>query len=331
MKLFISIFFQFIIVGITFSQNNSPSKYEQFIDIEDIKTQVETLSSAEYEGREAGEKGGRMAAAYIQNKFKTLGLLPVVKSEEGLSYLQEVPLKGNKYSNNVLGLIKGTTFPNEVIIISAHYDHLGKRGDDYFPGADDNASGVAAMLEIAQAFAEASKNEDGPKRSILFLALAAEEKGLIGSEYYTDVRPVFPLKSTVANLNMDMIGHLDDLHPKNPNFVTVVGSDWQSSELHAIHENANNAYVQLELDYSFNAIDHPEMFFYRSDQYHFAKHGIPVIFYTSGDHKDYHRKTDTVENIEFTRIRKVALLVYYTALEIASRDHRIKVDKQLKK
>ena len=158
------------------------------------------------------------------------------------------------------------------------------------------------------------------------MALTGEEEGLLGSQYYSE-NPLFPLDNTVVNLNMDMVGHLDDAHPEDPNFVSVVGSDWLSSDLHEIHENANNTYVGMELDYTYNSKDHPERFYYRSDQYNFAKHGIPVIFYTSGDHEDYHKPTDTKENIKYERIEKVARLVFYTAWEIANREERIKTDK----
>ena len=217
-----------------------------------------------------------------------------------------------------------------MIIISAHYDHLGVKRGVMFPGADDNASGTSALMEIGQAFSIAAKDGNVPKRSVLFLALGAEEKGLIGSAYYADEDPIFPLKNTVVNLNMDMVGHLDELHPKDPNFVTIVGSDWQSTDLHNIHEQSNKEFVGLELDYTFNSINHPERFFYRSDQYNFAKHGIPVIFYTSGDHHDYHKPTDTIENLEYDRIQKVAQLVFYTAWEVANREKRIIVDKTIK-
>lgn len=317
--------------GVLFGQNATPKQYATSIDVNDIKQYITVLTSKEFEGREAGEKGGRKTADYIKKAFERLGVLPVVDSAETKSFYQQVPLRGKRYSFNVLGLIKGKELPEEVLIITAHYDHLGIKGHDFYPGADDNASGISALLEVAQAFAEANKKGENPKRSILFIALAAEEKGLLGSQYYVDKDPIFPLSKTVVNLNMDMIGHLDDLHPKNSNFVSIVGSNWQSTDLHNIHEKANTDYVRLELDYSFNAFNHPEMFFYRSDQYNFARHGIPVIFYTSGDHEDYHKPTDTIENIEFERIQKVAQLVFYTAWEIANRKERIIVDKQLNK
>lgn len=229
-------------------------------------------------------------------------------------------------TENVIGLVEGTDKKSEVVVISAHYDHIGVRGQKIYYGADDNGSGTVALLEVAEAFAEAAKQGFRPRRSVLFIALTAEEKGMFGSEYYTQ-HPLFPLNQTVVDLNMDMVGHLDQNHPKDPRFVTVVGSDWLSSELHEIHESANQKYVQLSLDYSFNSPSHPEMFYYRSDQYNFAKYGIPVIFYTSADHEDYHKPTDTIDKIKFERIEAVAQLIFYTAWEIANREHRLVIDK----
>ena len=229
-------------------------------------------------------------------------------------------------TDNVVAYLPGRRAA-ETVVITAHYDHLGVRRGKVFYGADDNASGVGALLEVAEAFAEARQAGLQPERSVVFMAFAAEEKGLLGSEYYAS-HPLFPLDQTVVNLNMDMVGHLDDAHgPDNPRFVSIVGSDWLSSELHAIHEAANQRFTQLSLDYTYNAKDHPERFYYRSDQYHFAKHGIPVIFYTSGDHEDYHRPSDQVRHIRFDRLEGVAQLVFYTAWEIAFRPARLRVDR----
>ena len=308
----------------------SQKQYAESIKIEDLKSIINVLTSDSLKGREAGTEGGKMAGQYIAAHYTRYGLIPVINSNNEKSYFQKVPLRRKSYTYNLLGFIKGSTHPAEVIIISAHYDHLGVKKGKKYPGADDNASGTSALLEIGQAFALASKDGNQPKRSVLLLALGAEEKGLIGSAYYTDKEPIFPLENTVVNLNMDMVGHLDEQHPKDANFVSIVGSDWQSTDLHRIHEQSNEKHVGLDLDYTFNSITHPERFFYRSDQYNFAKHGIPVIFYTSGDHKDYHQSTDTIEQLQFDRIQKVARLVFYTAWEIANREERIKTDKTIK-
>lgn len=173
-------------------------------------------------------------------------------------------------TENVLGLIEGTDKKDEVVILTAHYDHLGIENGKIHYGADDDGSGTAALLEMAEAFALAKKNGQGPRRSILIMPVTAEEKGLMGSEFYTD-HPVFPLNKTVANLNVDMIGRLDEEHANNENYVYIIGSDRLSSDLHTINENANKNGVQLELDYKFNRFDDPNRFYYRSDHYNFAK------------------------------------------------------------
>ena len=227
---------------------------------------------------------------------------------------------------NVLGYIEGTDpmLKDEVVIVTAHYDHLGKRGSEIYYGADDNASGTSAVLEIAQAMSMAKAKGDGPRRSVLCMLVTGEEKGLLGSQYYSEF-PVFPLENTVADVNIDMIGRMDSTH-KNPNYTYVIGSDRLSTELHQINEQMNSQYTHLELDYTFNADDDPNRFYYRSDHYNFAKHGIPAIFFFSGVHPDYHRPTDTADKIMFDKAVTIAQLAFHTAWELANRDERIKVD-----
>ncbi|OUJ74680.1 M28 family peptidase [Hymenobacter crusticola] len=227
-------------------------------------------------------------------------------------------------TENVLGYLEGTDRKEEVLVVSAHYDHLGTWEGQVYNGADDNGSGTAALLTIAQAFVQASKDGHGPRRSVLFLAFTGEEKGLLGSEYYTE-HPVFPLASTIADLNIDMIGRTDDQHRPDQPYLDVVGSNKRSAELHAISEAANEQYTKLALDYRYNAPDDPEQVYYRSDHYHFAKHGIPVIFYTTGDHADYHQPTDDLTKIEFPLLARRTQLIFYTAWELANRDQRIAV------
>lgn len=225
-------------------------------------------------------------------------------------------------TENVIGFIEGTSLKDEVIIISAHYDHLGKEEGQttYFAGADDNASGVAALLELAKVFALAKKDGFSPKRSILFLTTTAEEVGMLGSSYYADIAPLFPISHVVANLNIDMIGR--EYIPKRNypanDYVSIVGSDWLSPVLHQTHKQANTTFTKLNLDYSYNSKTHPEEFFYRSDQYSFAKYDIPVIFYTSPDHKDYHKTSDTAEKIDYQRVEKITKLIFYTTWQLAN-------------
>lgn len=228
---------------------------------------------------------------------------------------------------NVLGFIEGTDKKDEVLVISAHYDHVGidDKGEIY-NGADDDGSGTCAVLEIAQAFAKAKKDGNGPRRSILFLWVTGEEKGLLGSEYFTDHQPIIPLDKIICDLNIDMIGRVDKKHEKNPDYTYIIGSDKLSSELHTISENANKESVNLELDYEFNDPKDPNRFYYRSDHYNFAKNKIPVAFYFTGVHEDYHKPGDDVEKIVFPRYTKVTRLVFNTAWDLVQRDNRIVVD-----
>ena len=227
---------------------------------------------------------------------------------------------------NVLAFIEGTdpAKKDEVVVITAHFDHVGQRGDDVFNGADDNASGTSGVMEIAQAFHEAKSRGLGPKRSVLCMLVTGEEKGLLGSMYYTE-HPLFPLENTVANINMDMIGRMDAKH-ENPNYTYVIGADRLSSELHEINETVNSKFTHLELDYTYNAKDDPNQFYYRSDHYNFAKRGIPAIFYFSGVHEDYHRPSDTVDKIMFDKAANIARLAFHTGWELANRENRIVVD-----
>ena len=229
---------------------------------------------------------------------------------------------------NVLAFIEGSDpdLKDEVVIITAHYDHVGKRGDDIYNGADDDGSGTVSVMEIAEAFQIAKDQGMGPRRSVLCMLVTGEEKGLLGSKYYTD-NPLFPLDQTVVNINIDMIGRVDPKHEGNPDYIYVIGSNMMSDDLHEINEDINRRYTQLELDYTYNAVDDPNRFFYRSDHFNFAIKGIPAIFYFNGTHADYHRSTDTIEKINFEVMQKRALLAFYNAWEIANRDERISVDR----
>ncbi|MDX9705067.1 MAG: M28 family peptidase, partial [Weeksellaceae bacterium] len=195
-----------------------------------------------------------------------------------------------------------------------------------YNGADDDGSGSVAVLEIAKAFKQAEKDGFRPKRSILFLHVTAEELGLLGSRFYTDIQPVFPLENTVANLNIDMIGRVDDLHKDNTNYVYLIGSDRLSLELHQISEETNRKYIQMDLDYTFNTENDPNRFYYRSDHYNFAKHNVPIIFYFNGVHEDYHKPSDTPDKINYDLLAQRARLIFATAWVIANAEERPKLN-----
>jgi hypothetical protein len=332
-----------LIVSFTaFSQEKL--KYAETITILDLKKHLSILASDSLEGRETGKRGQKKAATYIKNHFKKIGIPPY----KGAKYYQKFKVKTKRHvckcqdcdvnflkkifrnrkkikGENVLGYIEGQELKEELLVITCHYDHLGKHDSLIYNGADDNASGTAAALEIAEAFMIAKEKGDGPKRSVLVMAVSGEEKGLLGSRWYTD-NPIYPLEKTVANLNIDMIGRVGDFQT-DPNYVYLIGSDMLSTELHNLSEEVNEKHVGLRLDYTFNSEDDPNRYYYRSDHYNFAKNNIPVIFYFNGIHEDYHKPTDTIEKLDFNKIKKISQLVFLTAWEIANRDERPAVDK----
>lgn len=222
-------------------------------------------------------------------------------------------------SSNVGGIIKGSEFPDQYLVITAHYDHLGMNDSLIFNGADDDGSGTVSVLELAEAFQMASYEGHRPKRSILFLLVSGEEKGLLGSEYFTD-NPSIDLSKTICNLNIDMVGRVDNEHLQNPNYVYVIGSDMLSDELKEINEKSNKESVKISLDYRYDDPNDPNRFYYRSDHYNFAKNNIPVAFFFNGVHADYHKATDTVEKINFDKMTKINKLVFTTAWKLAHRD-----------
>lgn len=227
---------------------------------------------------------------------------------------------------NLLAVVEGSDpkLKNEYVYITAHYDHLGMRGEDIFNGADDNGSGTSSLIEIAHAFAQAKESGLGAKRSLIFMWQAGEEKGLLGSEAYVN-HPIVPLKHAVADINIDMIGRVDAAHEGHPDYIYVIGANRLSTALDQIVKDAN-VYTHLDLDYKYNADDDPNRFYYRSDHYNFAKHNIPAVFFFNGTHEDYHRPSDTIDKINFKKMAKIAQLAFYTGWEIASRKERLKVD-----
>jgi len=231
------------------------------------------------------------------------------------------------YSNNIIGIIPGTDphLQKEVVVVSAHYDHLGKRGDIIYHGADDNGSGTVAVLEIMETIAEMKKEGLGPKRSVMCIFFTAEEKGLLGSKYYAQ-HPIVPFERTVADVNIDMIGRVDAKHENEDFYIYVIGSDRLSTDLHDINEATNDAFTHLTLDYTFNARNDPNRFYYRSDHYNFAKNGVPSIFYFSGVHSDYHQPSDTFDKIHFEKYTAVTQHIFHTIWELANRQDRIRVN-----
>lgn len=255
-------------------------------------------------------------------------LTPVVFEVEGVTVRGNVEKETREVTTeNVLAYIEGTDLADEVVVLSAHYDHVGMdplgTGDTIYNGADDDGSGTVALLEMAEAFMQAKADGHGPRRSILFLSVSAEEKGLLGSAYYADVEPVFPLENTVANLNIDMIGRHDPTHDGEPDYVYLIGSKIVSEDLDRISTQANDLLdVNLSLDDRYNTPDDPNRFYQRSDHWNFGKHRIPFVFYFTGTHEDYHGVGDEPHKIDYERMARIARLIFGTAWELANQDAR---------
>jgi len=357
-----NLFILTLFISNVFSQNIS-NKYAETITSEELKSLLYVYASDSFEGREAGTKGEILAVEFIRDFYLKNDIKPAKGTEDYFQKMEittpqriSLPDKipdsvrtfmqngdmeklrnyamvagvrtgGEKLNSiNVASIIEGSHYPNEYIVITAHLDHVGIEGEDIFNGADDDGSGSMALLEIAQAFKMASLDGHGPKRSIVILHVSAEEKGLLGSEYYTD-NPLYPLEDTITNLNVDMIGRTDPTRDSdNDNYIYLIGTDRLSSMLHETSERVNKNTVDLELDYRFNAWDDPNRFYERSDHYNFAKNNIPVIFYFSGTHEDYHGPGDTPDKIRYDLLTKRTKLIFHTAWEIANMDDKIVVD-----
>ena len=323
------------IITINFSfafQTSKAKKFAKTITEKELSEHLYTYASDEFEGRDTGAPGQKKAVEYIRNYYKSIGIEP--GDLEG-DYFQEMTLtmrgrRGQKpktvETENVIAIIRGSEKPDEYVVITAHLDHVGITDGEIYNGADDDGSGTVALLEIAEAFKKAADKGKGPKRSIVFLHVTGEEKGLLGSAYYAD-NPVYPLANTVVNLNVDMIGRIDPTRrEKNRDYIYLIGSDHDSVDLHNLSEQTNSESVNMTLDYRFNDKNDPNRFYYRSDHYNFAKNGIPIIFYFTGTHADYHQPSDTPDKIEYDLLEMRSRLIFYTAWNIANRDKRIVVD-----
>jgi hypothetical protein len=268
----------------------------------------------------------------IWDKLKSNSLpAKAYKANINLSYLKQTVT--TKVSN-VLGLLEGTDLKDEYVVLTAHYDHVGKRNDTtIYYGADDDGSGTTGILELAEAFVEAKKAGKGPRRSILFMTVSGEEKGLWGSEFYSN-NPVYPLEKTTVDLNIDMIGRTGSEYLKSDdstNYIYIIGDDKLSSDLAVITDQVNNTYTKMKLDRKYNDPNDPNRFYFRSDHYNFAEKGVPIIFYFNGTHADYHRPTDTPDKINYPMMAKRTQLVFYTAWEMANRNEMLKRDIKLEK
>ena len=252
-------------------------------------------------------------AAYQDSSFKPITLSQTTVTVD-ISNSKEL-----RTTENVVGFLEGSDpkLKDEVVAFTGHFDHLGINPDGViYPGADDDGSGTVTVLQLAQAF---TTNPVKPKRSVMFMTVVGEEKGLWGSSWYVN-HPLLPLEKTVADLNTDMIGRTDKKYDelKSSNYVYVIGSDKISTQLDSVLKLSNKETENLVLDYTFNDDKDPNQFYRRSDHYNFARHGVPIVFFFTGEHADYHRPTDTVDKILFDRMARIVRVIYATGWKVAN-------------
>ncbi|WP_293896381.1 M28 family peptidase [Flavobacterium sp.] len=327
--------FSFLLISCS-SQKSIPKKVgtaDNFktITTESLQTNLTVIASDDMQGRDTGSEGQKKAGRYIIDFYKKHG---VGFPKGATNYYQYIPAaflnaKRNENlpdSENIWAFIEGSEKPEEIVVVSAHYDHVGMKNGEIYNGADDDGSGTVAIMEIAAAFQKAKDEGHGPKRSILILHMTGEEHGLHGSRYYTQ-NPLFPLANTVADVNIDMIGRRDPFHVKTNNYVYLIGSDYLSTDLYNVCEEVNKKYNFLSIDYKYNDKSDPNRYYYRSDHYNFAKKGIPVVFLYNGEHADYHKPTDEVSKIEFDALTTRTKYAFAIVSEIADRKDKLVVDK----
>ena len=334
---FILIFFTSLSISVN-AQNSKVTDFAKSITEQELMELLYVYASDYFQGRKTGSKGQKIAVDFLRDYYKNLN----IQAAEGTNnYFQEMTLKvdGKMVSTeNVASIIKGSEFPDEYIILTSHLDHIGLEGGQINNGADDDGSGTVTMLEIAEALQIGLENGYKPKRSIVFLHVTGEEEGLLGSAYYAK-NPLYPLEQTIVNLNIDMIGRNDPLHQRDDDYLYLIGSDILSQDLHDISVSINEKYSKLDLDFRYNdpmlkvyerGRHYANRYYYRSDHYNFAKNDIPVIFYFSGTHEDYHLPTDTVEKINYPLLTKRARFIFHTLWELANREDRIKLNSSKK-
>lgn len=239
-------------------------------------------------------------------------------------------------SNNVLAFIEGGNpdLNHEVVVLMAHYDHVGitqadETGDQIYNGADDNGSGTVALLAMAEALQNAADNGRKLDRSVLFLHVSAEEKGLLGSRYYSDY-PVIPIDQTVTAFNADMIGRSDpeNIEQDDTDYVYLIGGEIISSELDSLVQTANSETVNMRLDRKYNDLTDANQFYRRSDHWNFGRLDVPFVFFFTGVHEDYHAPGDEVHKIDFEKLSRISRLIYTSTIQVANYDGRPQVDNE---
>lgn len=327
-----------LVAGSSFAQAKPDFGNYNAITAKRLRAHLTFIAHDLLEGRDTPSRGLDIAAEYIATQMKLYGLAP---GGVDATYFQPFPLpnptnaKPAPTSRNVVAILKGSDpkLSAEYVAIGCHYDHVGVMGsgdgDRIFNGADDDGSGTVAMIEMAYALASGPK----PKRSVIFVWHAGEEKGLWGSDYFTK-NPTVPIKSIITQLNIDMIGRSKPAGNTNPankmltsqDGIYVIGSRKLSNELGNVVANVNKQLFDLNYDYHYDAPNDPEGLYGRSDHYNYARFGIPIAFFFDGVHEDYHQVGDEAHKIDYAKMERISRTIFATAWTLANRPNRPKVD-----
>lgn len=320
------------------------------IDAGDLESHVSFLASPYMAGRANGTPELEIALNYLVSQASQTGLKPagdsgyyqsykVIRLNNSIRWPYFTLKQANKTTNenegeeialrNVAAWIEGSDplLKSEYVVFSCHADHIGRINGEIYPGADDNASGCAALLEIAEAYQNCPEK---PLRSIVFLWLTGEEIGLLGSKAYVN-DPLFPLDRTVADINIDMIGRVKEVAdstsdtPVTGPYGVFVISDEQSRDLMRIAEKADKRSI-IDFDYSLSGRNNHLNLFARSDHFNFVNNDIPVLFFTTGLHSDYHSTNDIISKIDFKKMELITKCIFEIGLEIANRKAALDVD-----
>jgi hypothetical protein len=283
-----------------------------------LLSDLQALTTSEMAGRGLGTAGERAAAEFVAARFEALGLQPF--GPDG-TFFQDVPLpsqvNSGQQARNVVAVLAGEQSPYEFVVVSAHLDHLGRERGRIHPGADDNASGVSAMLEIAHALVQDTIAGNRPARSVIFVGFTAEEVGLRGSQYFVEHAPVH-LASISAVLNIDMVGRRDDRHRRDDPYIYMIGTRLHSQMLGDLVDASAENSDHLDVDFHFNSRRRQMAFYQRSDQWHFARYGVPALMAFAGAHPDYHTHRDVVEDIELDLLTPRVLYLTGLTRELAN-------------
>lgn len=330
--------------GPTFDLNVAVAATTERINAHEMQTRLSIIADDSMMGRRTGTAGNMKATRYIASEFRRLGLEP---AGEGGSYFQEIHPPANDRldlmgsppgsARNVIAILRGSDpeLRNSFVAIGAHNDAIGivepeqsglSRVDSIVNGADDDGSGTVALLEIAEAFAG---NKTRPRRSLLFVSHTGEEAGLLGSRWFTD-HPTVERDSIVALINIDMIGRggANDIRGGGPNYLQLIGARRLSHELGDIIDQVNSSRREpFQIDLSWDTAGHPEQIYCRSDHTNYARFGIPVAFFWTGLHSDYHRVTDEVRFIDFDHATRITQFLNDIVLRLAELNRRLPLDK----